>query len=405
MMQVVPSSTGPAGGAAERPRVLVVDDDALLLEVYTDLLVDAGFEVETAGSASGATRRLEGSPFDVVLTDIVMPDGNGLEVLRAARRRDLDVPVILITGSPTLHSAIQAIEMGAMRYLVKPVPREDLLGSVEQAVRLRRLAGLKREFLLHLGGGEKLVGDRAGLEVVFGRGVEALWLAYQPIFQAADRSVYGYEVLLRSGEPTVASPLAFIQVAERLGRVTELGEAVRASAARARASLAPGTVFFVNIHALELDDDALFSSSSPLSRYAKDVVLEVTERLPLDGVRNLTSRVRALRGLGYRIAIDDLGAGYAGLTSFAALEPDFVKLDRELIHGLDREPIKRKLVSSMASLCRQLGIGVVAEGVETEGEMDVAASLGCDLLQGFFLQRPGPLPGVRAASAEAGGLP
>jgi EAL domain-containing protein (putative c-di-GMP-specific phosphodiesterase class I) len=380
----------------------VVDDDLLLLEVYADLLTEAGYDVEVAAGAVAAQRHLEGPPFDVVLTDIVMPDASGLEVLRAARRRDLDVPVILITGSPSLQSAIEAIEMGAMRYLVKPVPRDELLGSVQHAVRLRRLASLKREAISHLGGGDRLVGDRAGLEVVFGRGVQAMWLAYQPIFRASDRTIFGYEALLRSGEPTVASPLAFIQVAERLGRMPELGQVVRESIARARESLGPGPAFFVNIHALELDDERLFSSSSPLSRYAGDVVLEVTERLPLDGIRDLSERVRALRGLGYRIAVDDLGAGYAGLTSFAALEPDFVKLDRELISGLDREPIKRKLVSSMASLCRQLGIGVVAEGVETAAELDAVVGLGCDLVQGFFLRRPGPLPPHADAAAAAG---
>jgi EAL domain-containing protein (putative c-di-GMP-specific phosphodiesterase class I) len=120
-------------------------------------------------------------------------------------------------------------------------------------------------------------------------------------------------------------------------------------------------------------------------------VLELTERSPLEGVPDLRERVRRLRSLGFRLAIDDLGAGYAGLTSFASLQPDFVKLDRGLITGLDREPIKRKLVASIAGLSREMGISAVAEGIETAAEREAAAALGCDLMQGFLFRRPGAL--------------
>jgi EAL domain-containing protein (putative c-di-GMP-specific phosphodiesterase class I) len=118
------------------------------------------------------------------------------------------------------------------------------------------------------------------------------------------------------------------------------------------------------------------------------VILEVTERSSFARVPELRDRIKVLRELGYRIAVDDLGAGYAGLTSFAALEPEVVKLDMALVRGVDHEPIKRRLVGSMARLCRELGILVVAEGVETPAERDVLVDLGCDLLQGYLFGRP-----------------
>ena len=117
-------------------------------------------------------------------------------------------------------------------------------------------------------------------------------------------------------------------------------------------------------------------------------MLEITERASLDSVADAQARVRSLRALGYRIALDDLGAGYAGLTSFAALAPDVVKLDMALVRGLDRDLVKQKLVGSMVGLCRELGILVVAEGIETEGERDAATAAGCGLLQGFLMGRP-----------------
>ena len=94
-----------------------------------------------------------------------------------------------------------------------------------------------------------------------------------------------------------------------------------------------------------------------------------------------------------RIAIDDLGAGYAGLTSYTALEPDIVKLDMSLVRDVDRDRKKEAVVRSMTSLCKDLGMLVVAEGVETVGERDALVEIGCDLLQGYLLAKPGrPFP-------------
>jgi EAL domain-containing protein (putative c-di-GMP-specific phosphodiesterase class I) len=104
-------------------------------------------------------------------------------------------------------------------------------------------------------------------------------------------------------------------------------------------------------------------------------------------------RIARLREMGFRIAIDDIGAGYSGLNSFAMVQPDIVKLDITLVRGVDNDPVKRKLVRLLGDLCRDLGILVVAEGVETPDERDTLVELGCDLLQGYLFARPGaPFP-------------
>jgi len=86
--------------------------------------------------------------------------------------------------------------------------------------------------------------------------------------------------------------------------------------------------------------------------------------------------------------VDDLGAGYAGLTSFTLLEPEFAKLDMSLIRGIDSDPKRQCIVRSMKRLCDELGIAVVAEGIETPGERDMLIALGCDLLQGYLFAKP-----------------
>lgn len=109
-------------------------------------------------------------------------------------------------------------------------------------------------------------------------------------------------------------------------------------------------------------------------------------------VADARDRVRHLRELGYRIAIDDLGTGTAGLSVFAQLEPDMVKLDMTLVRDVDKQPTKERVIRSMAGLCRSLNIVVVTAGVETARERDALVAAGCDLLQGYLFGSPGREP-------------
>ncbi|MEO6420755.1 MAG: EAL domain-containing response regulator, partial [Polyangiaceae bacterium] len=325
--------------------------------------------------------------FDAIVSDISMPELDGIELLRCIRQRDVDVPVILMTGVPDLASAVQAVSHGALKYLTKPVDSAELKRVLEHAVCLHQLARIKREALAVVGGGGQGVGDRMGLEASFDRALSTLWMAYQPIVRVSDRSLFGYEALLRSSEAALPHPGAILDAGERLNRLPELGRKIRAAAS---GPIADGSVtLFVNLHARDLADEELFSSRSPLAAVAKHVVLEITERASLDEVKDPRAKIAALRRMGYRIAIDDLGAGYAGLTSFAALEPEFVKLDMSLVRDVDQSATKQKLIRSLTTLCKELGMLVVAEGIETVAERDVVIELGCDLLQGYLLAKPG----------------
>jgi EAL domain-containing protein (putative c-di-GMP-specific phosphodiesterase class I) len=234
----------------------------------------------------------------------------------------------------------------------------------------------------------KHLGDRASLEARLGRAMDTLWIAYQPIVSWSRRSTFAYEALVRNEEPTLRSPPDLFEAAERLGRLQDLGRAIRDRVARTLDEQPLSALLFINLHAMELDDDSLMAADAPLSRHAAKVVLEVTERAPLEKIRDVTARVAQLRALGYRIAVDDLGAGYAGLTSFAHLEPEVVKVDMSLIRGIDSSPMKQKLLRSIVSLCRDLGIEIIAEGVETEAERDALVNVGGDLCQGYLFGRP-----------------
>jgi EAL domain-containing protein (putative c-di-GMP-specific phosphodiesterase class I) len=382
----------PASG---RPgTVLLVDDEPEALRAFERTLRGAGYQVEAFGSARDAVKRVSAGGVHVVVSDITMPEMTGVELLRTIRAHDADLPVVLVTGLPAIDSATDAVEYGAFKYIVKPFEPEVLRAAVERARKLYRLARMKREALKLLGA-NAVSADRAGLEASFESALSSLWMAFQPILRADGGGVFGYEALLRSDEPTLIRPDLVVDAAERLGQLQRLGRKVRQLAAEAMAVAAPDATLFINLHPHDLADDALFDSLSPLGQIARRVVLEVTERAAIEQVDDVERRVGELRKQGFRVAVDDLGAGYAGLSSFALLEPEIVKLDVSLLRDIDQSPVKQKLVASMTALCKDMGFLVVAEGIETPAERDCVVSLGCDLLQGYLFARPGrPFPTV-----------
>jgi EAL domain-containing protein (putative c-di-GMP-specific phosphodiesterase class I) len=214
-----------------------------------------------------------------------------------------------------------------------------------------------------------------------------IWMAYQPLFDI-EGGLFGYEALVRSDEPTMASPMLILDSADRLRRVHDLGRRVRRNVASTIAGSPVGPQVFVNFHPLDLLDDTLYDTDDPLAAHAPRVVLEITERAALDELPDAEARIRALRDLGYRVAVDDLGAGYAGLTTLARISPEVVKLDMSLIRNVDRDRVRQKLVRMVAAVSHDLGAVVVAEGIETESERATVVELGCDLLQGHLLGRP-----------------
>jgi EAL domain-containing protein (putative c-di-GMP-specific phosphodiesterase class I) len=369
-------------------QVLLVDDDDLLRTTYETLLKDMAFDVDTASRADEALQRVASNSYDVVLSDIQMPGMSGLEFLKAVRQTDLDVPVILMTGAPSIESAIEAVEYGAFRYLPKPVSAAVLEETAKRAGRYHNLARLKREALTLAGESANWPSDRAALESRFGSALDKLWMAFQPIVSCRQRSVHAYEALLRSDEPTLRSPGDLLEAAEQLGRLNDLGRRIRRYVGDHLARIPEHVRVFVNLHPLDLNDPQLLAPDAPLSRGSSRVVYEITERASLHGVGGLQEKIRGLRAMGHLLALDDLGAGYAGLTSMAQLEPEYVKLDMGLIRGIDHQPTQQKLVRSMVNLCQELDKKVIAEGVENAAERDTLVDMGCDLLQGYLFARP-----------------
>ncbi|TMQ10045.1 MAG: EAL domain-containing protein [Deltaproteobacteria bacterium] len=364
-------------------RVLVVDDDPAMRRVCARVLGNEGWDVAVADCGRSALQCVgePGKPFDCVVTDVHMPEMDGFALIGEIRRHDDDLPVLLMTGDPSLDGAVRAIDNGAVSYLSKPFDSETLAAAVARAARRHGIARMRRRASSSSDVDLRDVAQR------FETALARSWMAFQPIVDVPAGRAFAYEALIRTDEESLKRADVLIATAERLGRIHDLGRTVRAAVGRAAPQIPDDVLLFVNVHGLELTDEDLFGDRCALAPHAARVVLEITERMGLDTIAG-PARVAMLRQRGYRIAVDDLGAGYAALGALATLEPEIVKLDMSLIRDIDRHATKRRVVGAIATLCRELGSRVIAEGVETHAELVAVRDVGIDLIQGFLLARP-----------------
>jgi EAL domain-containing protein (putative c-di-GMP-specific phosphodiesterase class I) len=211
--------------------------------------------------------------------------------------------------------------------------------------------------------------------------------AFQPIFDLRQGVVAGFEMLARFEAPVNASPLEWFAAARARGLGPRLEALLFRAGLRARAIL-PQSCFL----AVNLGPDALLSREVAEVLAGQDlagVVVEITETAPEEDYARLEHALDRLRDAGANVAVDDTGSGYASLRHVLRLRPSFVKLDRELVSDIDRDPAKLALVEAMGSLASQMDAWVVAEGVERTQEREALAALGVPLAQGFGLARPG----------------
>ena len=342
-----------------------------------------------ANNGSAAVEIIMSRGFDVVVSDVHMTGMTGVELLSVVRAYDLDVPVILMTGDPTVETAMEAVSLGAVEYLRKPItqrgPRE--VGRARLASSPHGAHQARRPQLA--GEGRRAGGRSRGPPTRFERALESMWMAFQPI---VDSGIGGSSATRRSCAPARRA----FRIRARCSRPPSGWGASRSRRVRPALCVeaferAPrDTLLFINVHPHDLLDKELYDADAPLTRIAHRVVLEITERSAISDVKDIQARVAVLRYHGFRIAIDDLGAGYAGLSSFVALAPEIVKLDMSLVRGVDSSEIRQRLIGSMVLLCSEMGIRAVAEGVETSGESECVRRLGCDLLQGYLFAKPGP---------------
>ena len=224
---------------------------------------------------------------------------------------------------------------------------------------------------------------------------------FQPIFSFRTGELHAYEGLIRGpeGHP-LQSPPALFEAADRAGRLLELELLCVKLLCQAYLRQRLGGLLFLNSSPMSLqaaarDDVGILNVLRATGIDPQRVVIELSERHPVEDFDDLRAAVRFFSERGCKLAVDDLGAGYAGLRVWAELQPDYVKIDRHFIESIQQGPVKREFVRSICDISQATGCQVVAEGVESEAELNTLRSLGCHHVQGFLTGRPSPTPATQ----------
>jgi EAL domain-containing protein (putative c-di-GMP-specific phosphodiesterase class I) len=386
-------------------RVIVVDDNPANVSALVSLLGEAGLRnIACATNPRAGLDLASVTDPDVILLDLHMPglDGYGvLEALAATSSDSGHFPVVVVMGETTPDTLHRALSLGARDFLATPLDPIEVVLRVRNMLENRFLHNALQDQNFALNDeldemkedDERLQREQHGhlerIEHVLAHD-SSLAMVFQPIVDLTDRSVVGLEALSRFAGKPMRSPDLWFEEAASVGLGPTL-EMKAIAAALAQAAKLPDEAFL----AVNVSPELLLSGK--LDYLVDDpicprLVFELTEHVVVDDYGPIRSRIARFREKGARIAIDDTGAGFSSMRHILLLQPEIIKLDQSLTHGVDHDPARRALASSLVSFAKDIGSNLIAEGVETADELLALERLGAQWVQGFHIARPEPLP-------------
>jgi len=380
------------------PTIMVVDDEPQIRRVMRTTLSSNGYTVLEARSGEEALELMRKERPELVLLDVNMPEMDGIEFVRHLVKRPYTGGLILISGEEerTLHAVeklAQAHQFNVLGHLHKPASQEKLAQLLDEwTMPMREEPGIERKIY---GPDEVFLAIKGGELVNY----------YQPKVEISTRRVVGVETLVRWNHPRdgMVFPDRFIGLAETNGMIDDLTLVVLIGALlQAKAWLEEGLKLHVAVN-LSMDNlvtpyftDLVFRLATKAGVPPQAVGFEVTESRLMEDLRAPLDILTRLRLKRFRISIDDFGTGHSSLVQLRDIPFDELKIDKCFVHGAwDNEKL-RAIFDSSLELGKQLGMSVVAEGVEDKADWDFLRKTGCDIAQGYFIAKPMPaadLPG------------
>lgn len=377
--------------------VIVADDEPHVVEYLHAVLHLEGFDVAgSAADADGAVQLAYRLHPDVALLDLRMP-GGGLSAAQLIGSLSPDTRILIFSAEADGADLVPLLRSGIDGYVIKGCSPDRLAEAIRSvaaggsymAPEVNRVAIDELTTRLHHEEQDLLRSNRQHDRIVDVIATAGFTVVVQPIVDLADGRAHAVEALTRFQGPAARTPDVWFAEAEAVGLRTTLELAV-ASTALAQLPLLRGDVsMMVNVSPTTVLSGRLAEvlTGIPLER----TVLELTEHAPVSDYRALDSMLRPWRSRGARLAVDDAGGGYASFAHILNLGPDLIKLDNTLTHEIHTDAHRRALARALVGFAREMGVEVVAEGVEVAAELEVLRELGTHHVQGFHLGRPRPL--------------
>ena len=378
----------PSDGAAGR--LLVVDDEAVPRLIVARAAATLGIAADGAASLAEAVARIEAVAYDVVVLDLGLRDHDGIELLRCLRQAGSDAVLVFVSGFD------ERVRQAAARLAAALGLR--VAGTLGKPLLVDRLVALLRALpeRTHAGNAE----DGAEIDpALLAAGIEGdeIVCLFQPKVTLRERRLVGVEVLTRWRSPALGlvRPDQFIPLAERAGLIDRLTQRVMTQALalfRPWHAARPDLTLAINLSPVSLTDlslpericAALAESGVP----AAALVLEVTEGAVMDDHLAAADILTRLRIRGVKLSIDDFGTGHSSLLSLLHLPFSELKIDQRFVATCLHDPEAPKIIRAIVSLARELGLQLVAEGIETEPVADLLTRLGCPVGQGYLFDPP-----------------
>ena len=371
-------------GGLKSKKILIVDDEPAIAQLLLMLLGTHGYDVEAVGTGQEALLKANANT-DLILLDIFLPDYEGFKLCQRFKTstHTRNIPIIILSDSTQSGDKLESFHLGADDYLSKPFEPEELFARMEAVLRRSHafIGRFEQDQTYDIIHELRSIVDNQRIVPFF-----------QPIYFLKPLRLLGLEVLGRpQTDGVLSNPEALFKAALRFGMYYEVEMIVWKKAIEISQRVLHKEHLFLNCSPYLIESDKLLAVSEMFNTAGmspKNVFLELTERSAISEFNIFFDRLTKYREQGFRIAIDDIGAGYASLESIVQTKPEVVKIDRQIVLGLSQDLFKRSIIKLIVAFCREHGIICIAEGIETKMDLEVLIELGVEAGQGYYLYKP-----------------
>ncbi len=362
--------------------ILVVDSDEAFVKATVQLLKSRSYQVDVACDGAGTLEKANQFP-DLILLGRGLPDIDGVKICQKIRKdkRLQHTSIIVFTKNDTPSERVEGFSLGADDCISRPIDGEELVARMEAVLKRNQVFRQVREEQGALAKELKKILSE-----------EMITPYFQPIYSMKSFLPIGVEALSRPPTSGLIDNADFLfKTALILDMYSEVEMVCWKTAVAQWKKAVNREKLFLNCTPYFIESGRLNGNFiAELDIEPGSIVLEITERTAIKKNDVFLKELNLLRDVGIKIAVDDVGSGFASLDTVVEIRPDIVKIDRQLVRELHKDELKYNIMQAIISFCKKSNVTTVAEGIEEEEELEAVLELGVDAVQGYLLARPTP---------------